>query len=72
MISNNEEYAGALREIEYLDAWLGKLAKEFPRGERGLTMAGIRKKLAKIQEELAVFEAERGIAAAKLAGNGNA
>ena len=70
MISKVEEYEGELREIEQLQAWVGRLAKEFPNGERGLTMAGIRKKLARIQEELAVFDAERGIAAAKAGGGG--
>jgi hypothetical protein len=72
MISNTEEYSAALKEVQFLNEWLDRLARDYPNGERGLTMAGIRKKLAHIQEELAGFEAERGIAAAKTGHTGAA
>jgi hypothetical protein len=66
MNKETAEYERALRDIDYLETWLKKLSKQYPNGERGLTMAGIRKKLARIQEELVVLEAGRGIAAARV------
>jgi hypothetical protein len=56
MISNVVEYEKAQEEIRDLEARLRKLQETNPIGSKGFTKAGIRKLIARLQEELAIFE----------------
>lgn len=56
MIANTTEYEKAQAELRDLHTRLESLQREHPVGEKGFTKAGIRKLIAKINEELAVFE----------------
>ena len=56
MISNAQEYQKAQEELRHLEDWLLRLQREHPVPEKGLTKAGIRKMIARLHEELAVYE----------------
>jgi hypothetical protein len=56
MISNVVEYEKAQEELHDLEARLRKLQEINPIGSKGFTKAGIRKLIARLHEELAVFE----------------
>lgn len=56
MISNQTEYTKALEELRTLEERLERLQKTHPIGSKGFTKAGIRKLIARLQEELAIFE----------------
>ncbi len=56
MISNKIEYEKAQEEIHILEERLERLKKTHPIGSKGFTKAGIRKMIARLHEELAVFE----------------
>jgi len=56
MISTAVEYEKAQSELRDLQARLEHLQQEHPIGEKGFTKAGIRKLIARLNEELAVFE----------------
>jgi len=56
MISNIIEYEKAQEEIHILEERLERLNKTHPIGSKGFTKAGIRKIIARLHEELAVFE----------------
>ena len=56
MIKNAEEYAKAQAEIAALDERLQRLQKSNPIGSKGFTKAGIRKLIARLHEELALYE----------------
>lgn len=56
MISTKIEYEKAQVELRELQLRLEKLQEEHPVGEKGFTKAGIRKLIARLNEELAVFE----------------
>ena len=56
MISTLPEYEKAQMELRSLEDRLNELQKTNPVGSKGFTKAGIRKMIARIQEELAVFE----------------
>jgi predicted outer membrane protein len=56
MISNETEYRKAQDEIRMLEQRLQKLQEANPIGEKGFTKAGVRKMIARLHEELAVFE----------------
>jgi hypothetical protein len=55
MIADAVEYAKACQELEHLEAWLDRLRQEHPT-EKGLTKAGLRKMIARLHEELALYE----------------
>ena len=57
MITTNVEYEKAESELQDLQDRLAKLQREHPLGEKGFAKAGIRKLIARLNEELAVFEA---------------
>jgi prefoldin subunit 5 len=57
MIANEAEYQKARQEIRGLEERLEKLQQTHPIGSKGFTKAGIRKMIARLHEELAVFEA---------------
>jgi prefoldin subunit 5 len=56
MISTLTEYQKAQEELRSLEERLDRLQQANPVGSKGFTKAGIRKMIARIQEELAVFE----------------
>jgi hypothetical protein len=56
VITNRIEYERAQAELRDLQNRLEKLQREHPIGEHGFTKAGIRKLIARLNEELAVFE----------------
>lgn len=56
MISNVAEYEKAQDEIRVLEDRLRRLQEAHPIGFKGFTKAGIRKMIARLQEELALFE----------------
>ncbi len=56
MISNSIEYEKAQQEIHLLEERLKRLQQTHPIGSKGFTKAGIRKMIAHLHEELAVYE----------------
>ena len=56
MISNAVENEKAHCDLLILEQRIADLEREHPIGEKGFTKAGVRKMIAKINEELASFE----------------
>ncbi len=56
MITNAVEYEKAEEELRDLERRLEDLQHSNPLGSKGFTKAGIRKMIARIHEELAVYE----------------
>ena len=56
MIQSVEEYQKAQDELRHLERWLERLQQHHPVPAKGLTKAGIRKMIARLHEELAVYE----------------
>jgi hypothetical protein len=56
VISNAVEYEKAHSDLRILEQRIADLEREHPIGEKGFTKAGVRKMIAKINEELASFE----------------
>ena len=56
MITNAAEYEKAHSDLRILEQRIADLERDHPVGEKGFTKAGVRKMIAKINEELAVFE----------------
>ena len=56
MITNSIEYEKAEQELRDLEKRLDRLQESHPIGSKGFTKAGIRKMIARIHEELAVYE----------------
>ena len=56
MIATEIEYEKAQLELRDLQQRLERLQRDHPTGENGFTKAGIRKLIARLNEELAVFE----------------
>jgi hypothetical protein len=56
MIANATEYQKAQEEIRALEERLTRLQQAHPIGSKGFTKAGIRKMIARLHEELAVYE----------------
>jgi hypothetical protein len=56
MISNLTEYEKALEELHDLEERLARLQQSHPIGSKGFTKAGIRKMIARLHEELAIYE----------------
>jgi hypothetical protein len=59
------QYHKALEELAELQQWLERLNRESPGAEKGMTKAGIRKLLARLHEELAVYEGSQEFKAAR-------
>ena len=57
MIANTTEYQKAQEEIGALEERLRTLQQAHPIGSKGFTKAGIRKMIARLHEELALYEA---------------
>ena len=56
MISNSAEYEKAHSDLWILEQRIADLEREHPIDEKGFTKAGVRKMIAKINEDLAAFE----------------
>ena len=56
MIANLIEYQKAEEELRLLQQRLEALQQAHPIGSKGFTKAGIRKMIARLQEELAIYE----------------
>ncbi len=56
MITNSVEYEKAQEELRDLQRRLERLQRSHPVGSKGFTKAGIHKMIARIHEELAVYE----------------
>lgn len=56
MIANAVEYQKAQEELRSLEERLAQLQRMHPIGSKGFTKAGIRKMIARLHEEMAVFE----------------
>lgn len=56
MIVTTIEYEKAQEELRDLEKRLGRLQQSNRVGSKGFTKAGIRKMIARLHEELAVFE----------------
>ncbi|HUE73149.1 MAG TPA: hypothetical protein VMP01_19850 [Pirellulaceae bacterium] len=58
MITSETDYEKAQEELRSLEQRLAALQQTHPLGSKGFTKAGIRKMIARLHEELAVFEGE--------------
>jgi hypothetical protein len=56
MIKTLDEYQKAQGELRQLETWLQRLQQESPLPEKGFTKAGIRKMIARLHEDLALYE----------------
>jgi len=56
MIANADEYQKAQNELRDLEARLDRLQRDHPLGSKGFTKAGLRKMIARLHEELALYE----------------
>jgi hypothetical protein len=56
MIGGALEYQKAQEELRELEERLQRLQQSHPAGSKGFTKAGIRKMIARLHEELAVYE----------------
>jgi hypothetical protein len=56
VITTAAEYEKAHSDLRLLEQRIADLERDHPVGEKGFTKAGVRKMIAKINEELAVFE----------------
>ena len=56
MIATEIEYEKAKEELRALEERLDRLQRSHPVGSKGFTKAGIRKMIARLHEELALFE----------------
>lgn len=65
MISTAQEYESAKSELSHLEDWLSRLQREHPAPSHGLSKAGIRKMIALLHEELAVYEGSQEVHSAK-------
>ncbi len=58
MIGTTDQYHKAQEELRQLEDRLRRLQQEHPLGAKGFTKAGVRKMIARLHEELAVYEGE--------------
>jgi len=56
MIHTAEEYQAAQKELNQLEERLRRLQKSYSLGAKGFTKAGVRKMIARLHEELALYE----------------
>jgi hypothetical protein len=61
MITNPDEYQKAQEELRHLEERLHRLQQSHPVGSKGFTKAGIRKLIARLHEELAVYEGSQEV-----------
>ncbi len=65
MISDSNQYEKAQGELRFLEDWLARLQQEQGNSGNGLAKAGIRKMIARLHEELAVYEGSQEVVAAR-------
>ncbi len=65
MISSAQEYEAAQEELSYLEDWLSRLLRDHPPPSQGLSKAGIRKMIARLHEELAIYEGSQEVRSIK-------
>lgn len=56
MILSSTDYQKAQQELNSLQSRLERLQESHPGGDKGFTKAGIRKMIARLHEELAMYE----------------
>jgi hypothetical protein len=56
MITTAEQYQRAQEELHQLEQRLYRIQQRHPLGAKGFTKAGIRKMIARLHEELALYE----------------
>ena len=56
MIENTTEYLKAQEELRDLEQRLERVRQTHPIGSKGFTKAGIRKMIARLHEEMAIYE----------------
>lgn len=61
MIADTTEYQAAQEEIRSLEERLARLQQDHSAGSKGFTKAGIRKLIARLHEELAVYEGSEAL-----------
>ncbi len=61
MINTPDEYEKAQTELRELTDRLARLQQTNPGGSKGFTKAGVRKMIARLHEELAVYEGSEEI-----------
>jgi hypothetical protein len=61
MITTAEEYQQAQEELCQLEDRLSRLQQSHPLGTKGFTKAGVRKMIARLHEELAVYEGNQEV-----------
>jgi hypothetical protein len=61
MIKSTADYQKAEEELRSLAARLQRLQQDHPLGSKGFTKAGIRKLIAQLHEELAVYEGSEDV-----------
>ena len=65
MIATPQEYETAKSELSHLEEWLARLQQEHPAPSHGLSKAGIRKMIARLHEELAIYEGSQEVHSSK-------
>ena len=61
MIETRIEFEKAQEELRHLEEWLARLQRETAFGEDAYTKAGVRKLIARLHEEIAVYEGGHAI-----------
>ena len=62
MIETPTQYEKAQEELRFMEDWLARLRREEPDANgKGLTKASVRKMIARLHEELAVYEGSQPI-----------
>jgi len=61
MITNAEQYHQAQEELSQLEERLHRIQQQHPLGAKGFTKAGIRKMIARLHEELGVYEGSQEV-----------
>lgn len=61
MIRTGEEYQTAQEELRQLEERLRRLRQSHPLGAKGFTKAGIRKMIARLHEELSLYEGSQEV-----------
>ena len=67
MIENDEQYRKALEELRHMEDWLRRLQEKQDDSAKGLTRAGIRKMIARPQDEFGAYEGQQEVSAAAAA-----
>lgn len=67
MIGNDGEYRKVIEQLTHLEVWLREVEGTPDHPNKGLTKAGIHKMIARLHEELAVYDAECALAGRNVA-----